>query len=174
MSPKPEKVKELLHPLSELENKRIFFGTFPSEVRPDFVTEEMIDLIQTYSANTSLGIGAQSGSDAVLKEISRGHLAEDVYAAAELCFANDITPIVDFIIGFPSEKEKDQQQSLDLIDWICKSGGEVRAHYLMPLPSTAYENIVPAEVHPDISNKLGKLALSGKLKGTWENFQHLE
>jgi len=56
-----------------------------------------------------------------------------------------------------------------MIDWLCKKGGEVRAHYLTPLPSTEYENIAPAEVHPDISNKLGKLALGGKLKGTWEN-----
>jgi hypothetical protein len=62
---------------------------------------------------------------------------------------------------------------LELIDWICKNGGEVRAHYLTPLPSTAYENVVPADVHPDISKKLGKLALGGKLKGTWENLRNL-
>jgi B12-binding domain/radical SAM domain protein len=108
VSPKPEKVKELLSALSKLENKRIFFGTFPSEVRPEFVTEEMIDIVKTYCANVSLSIGAQSGSDAVLNEIGRGHTAEDVYAAAELCFANDIVPIVDFIVGLPSELEEDQ------------------------------------------------------------------
>ncbi|MBZ3935736.1 TIGR04013 family B12-binding domain/radical SAM domain-containing protein [Methanimicrococcus blatticola] len=171
---KSEKVKELLSSLSELENKRIFFGTFPSEVRPEFVTDEMIDLVKTYCANDSLSIGAQSGSDIVLKEIGRGHLAEDVYNAAEICFANGITPIVDFIIGFPSETESDQQQSLEMIDWLCQRGGEVRAHYLSPLPSTAYENIVPSEVHPEISKQLGKLALGGKLKGTWENIPKIE
>ena len=169
VSPNYEKVKELLSALANLSDKRIFFGTFPSEARPEFVTEEMIGLIDTYCTNTSLSIGAQSGSDSVLKEIRRGHSAEDVYSAAEVCFAHKITPIVDFIIGFPSETEKDQQQSLDMIDWLCKKGGEVRAHYLTPLPSTEYENIAPAEVHPDISRKLGKLALGGKLKGTWEN-----
>lgn len=171
---KPEKVKELLSSLSELENKRIFFGTFPSEVRPEFVTDEMIDLVKTYCANDSLSIGAQSGSDIVLKEIGRGHSPEDVYNAAELCFSNGITPIVDFIIGFPSETESDQQQSLEMIDWLCQRGGEVRAHYLSPLPSTAYENIVPSEVHPEISKQLGKLALGGKLKGTWENIPKIE
>ncbi len=171
---KPGKVKELLSSLSGLENKRIFFGTFPSEVRPEFVTEEMIDLVGKYCVNDALSIGAQSGSDAVLKEIGRGHSAEDVYNAAELCFDNGITPIVDFIIGFPSETESDQQQSLDMIDRLCRRGGEVRAHYLSPLPSTAYENIVPSEVHPDISKQLGKLALGGKLKGTWENMNKIE
>lgn len=171
---KPGKVKELLSALSVLENKRIFFGTFPSEVRPEFVTEEMIDLIGTYCANDSLSIGAQSGSDAVLKEIGRGHSAADVYRAAELCFNRNITPIVDFIIGFPNETESDQQQSLEMIDWLCRHGGEVRAHYLSPLPSTVYEHIVPSEVSPEISKRLGQLALGGKLKGTWENIPKLE
>ena len=169
VSPRPEKVKELLIALSAVGNKRIYFGTFPSEVRPEFVTEEITDLLVTYCSNDALSIGAQSGSDAVLKDIGRGHTAEDVYRAAEICFDRKITPIVDFIIGFPNETENDQQQSLEMIDWICKKGGEVRAHYLTPLPSTPYENITPAEVHPDISKKLGKLALGGKLKGTWEN-----
>ena len=169
VSPKPQKVKELLTALSAAGNKRIYFGTFPSEVRPEFVTEEITDLLGAYCSNEALSIGAQSGSDGVLTEIGRGHTAEDVYRAAEICFARKITPIVDFIIGFPNETENDQQQSLEMIDWICKKGGEVRAHYLTPLPSTPYENIMPAEVHPDISKKLGKLALGGKLKGTWEN-----
>ncbi|MDV0446240.1 tRNA-2-methylthio-N(6)-dimethylallyladenosine synthase [Methanosarcinaceae archaeon Ag5] len=165
---KPEKVKELLVALSKIDNKRIFFGTFPSEVRPEFVTEELMDMIVNYCANDSISIGAQSGSDAVLKEIGRGHTSEDVYSAVEICVGKKITPIVDFIVGFPSETEKDQQETLDLIDWICKKNGEVRAHYLTPLPSTPYENIIPSDVHPDISNKLGKLALGGKLKGVWE------
>ncbi|MDL2261394.1 TIGR04013 family B12-binding domain/radical SAM domain-containing protein [Methanimicrococcus sp. OttesenSCG-928-J09] len=169
VTPKPEKVKELLSSLSVLDGKRIFFGTFPSEVRPEFVTEDMIDLVKTYCTNDSLSIGAQSGSDKILEEIGRGHTAEDVYKATELCFSNDIVPIVDFIIGFPGETESDQQQSLDMIEWLSRNGGEVRAHYLSPLPSTAYENIIPEDVHPDISKKLGKLALDGKLKGTWEN-----
>jgi len=169
VSPKYEKVKELLSSLFKLENKRIFFGTFPSETRPEFVTEDMLSLIHTYCENDSLSIGAQSGSDAVLREIGRGHTAEDVYTAADLCFNADIVPMIDFIIGFPSETEEDQQKTLEMIDWLCRKGGEVRAHYLTPLPSTAYENITPAAVHPDISKKLGKLALGGQLKGTWEN-----
>ena len=169
---KTEKVKELLSNLSKIGDKRIYFGTFPSEVRPEFVTEEMIDLVGKYCSNDSLSIGAQSGSDAVLKEIGRGHSAEDVCNAAEVCRQADITPIVDFIIGFPSETLADQEKTLEMIDWLCRNGGEVRAHYLTPLPSTPYEKIVPSEVHPEISKKLGKLALSGKLKGTWEDMKN--
>ncbi|MCL2142162.1 MAG: TIGR04013 family B12-binding domain/radical SAM domain-containing protein, partial [Methanimicrococcus sp.] len=169
ISAKPEKIKELLSSLSKLEGKRLFFGTFPSEVRPEFVTEELMDIVQTHCFNDSISIGAQSGSDVILKEISRGHTAADVYNAAEICFDTGMTPIVDFIIGFPGETLKDQSLTLDMIDWICKKGGEVRAHYLTPLPSTDYENVVPAKVHPEVSKKLGKLALGGRLKGVWEN-----
>lgn len=172
ISPRADKVRELLSALVALEDKRLFFGTFPSEVRPEFVTEEMLELTTTYCANQSLSIGAQSGSDDILKEIGRGHTAEDVYKAAEICFSYHITPIVDFIIGFPEETESDQQQTLEMIDFLCRKGGEVRAHYLSPLPSTDYEKVIPAEVHPDISKKLGRLALGGKLKGTWEKMPH--
>ena len=168
---KPEKVKDLLSSLSNLGGKRIFFGTFPSEVRPEFATEDMIDLVVKYCANDSLSIGAQSGSDTVLNEIGRGHSAEDVYNAAEVCLGAGITPIVDFIIGFPSETITDQEKTLEMIDWLCRNGGKVHAHYLTPLPSTPYEHSVPAKVHPDISKKLGKLALGGQLTGVWENIK---
>lgn len=171
VSPKPDKVKELLSALSSAGGKRIYFGTFPSEVRPEFVTQDMIELVGTCCANDSLSIGAQSGSDAVLREIGRGHSAQDVFEAAEICFGADITPIVDFIVGFPSETPEDQEKTIEMIDWLCRKGGEVRAHYLSPLPSTPYEKIEPAEVHPDISKKLGKLALDGRLKGTWEKMK---
>ena len=169
ISAKPEKIKELLSSLSKLEGKRLFFGTFPSEIRPEFVTEDLIHLVQTHCYNDAVSIGAQSGSDAVLKEIGRGHTAEDVYSAAEICLDAGITPIIDFIIGFPSETLEDQNLTLEMIDWICRKKGEVRAHYLTPLPSTPFENMTPAPVHPEISKRLGKLALEGQLKGVWEN-----
>ncbi|NTV00556.1 MAG: TIGR04013 family B12-binding domain/radical SAM domain-containing protein, partial [Methanoregulaceae archaeon] len=66
-APRLEKVKALL---SALQN-RIWFGTFPSEVRPEFVTPAALELITTFCANDSLQFGAQSGSDAVLSRIQR-------------------------------------------------------------------------------------------------------
>ena len=52
-------------------DKKIFFGTFPSEVRPEFVTDESAELVRKYCANDSLSLGAQSGSDRILKEIQK-------------------------------------------------------------------------------------------------------
>jgi len=166
--PRFEKVEKLLSALHELPDKKIFFGTFPSEVRPEFVTEESVELVRKYCANDSLSLGAQSGSDRILKEIRRGHTVEDSISAVECCLENEIVPAVDFIFGLPTETEEDQEKSLELVRWICKKGGTVRAHYMTPLPGTPYASAAPSEVSDHVRKELGKLALGGKLTGYWE------
>ena len=169
--PRFDKVEKLLSALHLLPDKKIFFGTFPSEVRPEFVTEESAELVRKYCANDSLSLGAQSGSDRILKEIRRGHTVEDTISAVECCLEHEIVPAVDFIFGFPTETEEDQEKSLDLVRWICKKGGTVRAHYLTPLPGTPYSSAVPVEVNDRVRRELGKLALGGKLTGYWEKYR---
>lgn len=166
--PRFDKVEKLLSALNELPDKKIFFGTFPSEVRPEFVTEESVELVRKYCANDSLSLGAQSGSDRILKEIRRGHTVEDSISAVECCIEHEIVPAVDLIFGLPTETEEDQEKSLELVRWICKKGGTVRAHYMTPLPGTHYESSTPSEVSDRVRRELGKLALGGKLTGYWE------
>lgn len=172
--PRFDKVEKLLSALHKLPDKNIFFGTFPSEVRPEFVTDESAELVRKYCANDSLSLGAQSGSDRILKEIRRGHTVEDSISAVECCLEHEITPAVDFIFGLPTETEEDQEKSLDLVRWICKKGGTVRAHYMTPLPGTPYASAVPAEVTDRVRRELGKLALGGKLTGYWEKHRKSE
>lgn len=172
--PRFDKVEKLLSALHKLPDKKIFFGTFPSEVRPEFVTDESAELVRKYCANDSLSLGAQSGSDRILKEIRRGHTVEDSISAVECCLEHEITPAVDFIFGLPTETEEDQEKSLDLVRWICKKGGTVRAHYMTPLPGTPYASAVPAEVTDRVRRELGKLALVGKLTGYWEKHRKSE
>lgn len=172
--PRYDKVEKLLSALHKLPDKKIFFGTFPSEVRPEFVTDESAELVRKYCANDSLSLGAQSGSDRILKEIRRGHTVEDSISAVECCLEHEITPAVDFIFGLPTETEEDQEKSLDLVRWICKKGGTVRAHYMTPLPGTPYASAVPAEVTDRVRRELGKLALGGKLTGYWEKHRKSE
>jgi len=147
---------------------RLYFGTFPSEVRPEFVTDELLETVKEHCANTSVHIGAQSGSDEVLREVRRGHTCGDVEVAIEVCCAHSITPVVDFIFGLPTEVTEDQLQSLELIDSIVSKGGRVRAHYFTPLPGTPYEDQEPAPVPSIVGKRLGKLARDGKVTGRWE------
>jgi B12-binding domain/radical SAM domain protein len=162
----PKRVSELLASLCG----RVYFGTFPSEVRPEFITDEMLDVVKEYCVNTSIHIGAQSGSDAVLEETNRGHSRRDVEAAVDICLNHGFSPVVDFIFGLPTEEAVDQADSLDLIDYIVSGGGRVRAHYFIPLPGTPYENETPASVCKEVQKRLGRLARDGKLTGRWEPY----
>jgi B12-binding domain/radical SAM domain protein len=160
--PRWEKIERLF---LRLDNK-IWFGTFPSEVRPEFVCKESLSLISRYCANTKLQFGAQSGSDAVLSRLRRGHTVADVIAAVELCRDNGITPVVDFILCLPFETDEDQQETVRLIQWVARDG-MVHAHRFMPLPGTALAGTLPRPLLPATAHLCGKLALSGRLTGSW-------
>jgi B12-binding domain/radical SAM domain protein len=152
--PRFEKVEKLL---SRLKNS-IYFGTFPSEVRPEFICEESLSLLAHYCSNTKLHFGAQSGSDRVLEFLCRGHTVNDIIRAVELCNDFSITPIVDFIVGLPIESDEDQKMTLDLIQWVARSG-KVHVHRFIPLPGTALAGKNARSLLPETEKICGKLAL---------------
>jgi B12-binding domain/radical SAM domain protein len=164
--PRLEKVEALLKVLAE-QKKPIYFGTFPSEVRPEFVTPAALELVVKYCANKSLSLGGQSGSPAVLRRIGRGHGRGEIEAACELALDYGLTPQVDLIFGLPMESEEDQRMTLDLVRWIAAKGGKVRAHRFMPLPGTPLAGMRPAPLADDVEACLGNMALEGRLTGTW-------
>jgi B12-binding domain/radical SAM domain protein len=162
--PRWEKIEHLFRKLRH----QIYFGTFPSEVRPEFICDESLSLLTTYCANTKLHFGAQSGSDAVLEKLDRGHTVEDVIHAVELCHEYSITPIVDFILGLPFETDEDQKNTLDLLKWVARSG-KVHVHRFLPLPGTRLAGTNARSLLPETENICGKLAHSGKLTGSWND-----
>jgi len=164
--PRMEKVEALLLALWE-QKKPIYFGTFPSEVRPDFLTEKALELITRYCANKSLSLGGQSGSPTVLCRIGRGHGREEIEAACDLALEFGLTPQVDFIFGLPQESEEEQRQTLDLVRWIVAKKGKVRAHRFTPLPGTPLWGELPAPLAGEVEACLGRLALEGRLTGSW-------
>ncbi|KQC03090.1 MAG: B12-binding domain/radical SAM domain-containing protein [Methanoculleus sp. SDB] len=160
--PRFDKLERLL---SHLDN-RIFLGTFPSEVRPEWVTDESLDLIDTYCANRRVHFGAQSGSNSVLRQLRRGHTVEDVITAVELCRDHDIIPVVDIIVGLPCETDEDQEATVRLARWITRYGS-VHAHYFIPLPGTPLEGTAARPLLPETRRTLGRLALAGRATGAW-------
>ena len=164
--PRMEKVEALLLALWE-QKKPIYFGTFPSEVRPDFLTEKALELITRYCANKSLSLGGQSGSPTVLCRIGRGHGREEIEAACDLVLEFGLTPQVDFIFGLPQESEEEQRQTLDLVRWIVAKKGKVRAHRFTPLPGTPLWGELPAPLAGEVEACLGRLALEGRVTGSW-------
>ena len=166
--PRLEKVEALLKALAE-QKKPIYFGTFPSEVRPEFVSNAALELIVKYCANKSLSLGGQSGSPAVLRSIGRGHGRAEIIAACELVLDYGLMPQVDLIFGLPTESEGDQRLTLDLVRWIAAKGGKVRAHRFTPLPGTPLAGTRPAPLAKDVEVCLGKMAREGRLTGSWSD-----
>lgn len=157
------KIKKLLECLKG----NVYFGTFPSEVRPEFISDELLELVVSKCVNESIHFGAQSGSDIVLNEMERGHTRNDIEVALDRCLDHGLQPVVDFIFALPTETEEDQLDSLNLVDQIVSKGGKIRAHYFTPLPGTPYESTSPSTLVKEVDRKLGKLARLNKLTGSW-------
>lgn len=163
---KLEALLKALQPLRR-EGRRLFYGTFPSEVRPEFVLPETLELLIDYADNRRLAIGAQSGDDAMLKAMHRLHRVEHVQRAVEYMVEYGFEPVVDFIVGLPNETPESQRKSIELMKWVMRKGGKVRAHYFMPLPGTPWAHCKPSPLSEEMRKFLGRMAAKGKIEGSW-------
>ena len=161
-------MRELLRELSGLPDKKIYLGTFPGEIRPEFVTEEAVDLILTHCSNTKLHIGAQSGASSTLQKIRRGHGCDEVWNAIDWCTAQGLIPVIDIIVGFPDETDDELMDTVQFCRDVAKIG-YVHAHRFFPLPGTPLEGGLSRDLIPEVVSSLGSLALSGRLTGSWNN-----
>jgi tRNA-2-methylthio-N6-dimethylallyladenosine synthase len=79
------------------------------------------DLIAAHAENSKLmpylHLPVQSGSDAILKAMNRGHSAEHYLKLVEKVrlARPDMAMSGDFIVGFPGETERDFEATLDLV-----------------------------------------------------------
>lgn len=170
-SPRPELIEEMLAAVKKAsgEGGRVFYGSFPSEVRPEHVTEEAMAVLRKYVSNKEIIVGAQSGSERILRIIRRGHTAEDVLNAVDIIIAHGFTPAVDIIIGFPHEEEEDLAGTMELIEKVIRKGGRAHLHYYLPLPGTPLWPKRPRDPPEGVLRKLSKLVGGGKAYGAWLN-----
>ena len=169
-----EAIEWLLFEMNQLmERELIYFGSFPSEVRPENVSAEALALVTRYAANDNILFGAQTGSPRLLKELRRGHTVEDVYRAAEFTLQAGLKPIVDFIFGLPGETEEDQRLSLRLIEDLAAMGATIHSHTFMPLPGTPLADAPPGQVAPEVESILGRLSKDGLHTGQWRKQEEL-
>lgn len=152
---------------------RVFLGSFPSEVRPEHLDEEAATLLRTYVDNKRIIIGAQTGSDELLKRIGRGHTAEDALAAVEAAVAAGFRAEVDYIFGLPGETEEDVDATIEHMREVIDLGGRVHAHAFMPLPGTPYSFAPPGKVPEKVRRFLIKYAGRGAVYGQWEEQERL-
>lgn len=169
-SPNLPKVEELLAAVRGIlrEDGRLFFGTFPSELRPEHVTPEALRMLKRYVDNDNVIVGGQSGSDRILKESGRGHGVREIEDAVRICLEEGFLPNVDFIFGLPGEEPVDVEASLALADRLSARGACVHAHAFMPLPGTPWKNAKPGVLTDETIRRIEALASSAKVYGQWK------
>lgn len=144
-------------------------GTFPSEVRPDRVTRDALEVLARHCQNRTLVIGAQSGNDAVLRRLRRGHTVDQVVRAAHLAREFRFSPHVDLIFGLPQETVEERRATIDLARRLRKeTGAKIHAHYFHPLPGTSLWGEDPTPLDEETRSVLLHLRRGGAEDGFWE------
>jgi B12-binding domain/radical SAM domain protein len=162
-------VEELLARVRESVGRhgRIFFGTFPSEVRPEHVTEAALDVLRRFVDNDNLVIGGQSGSERVLAGSHRGHDVPSIERAVRVASECGFRPNVDFLLGLPGEDESDLRATLELVERLTELGAKAHAHTFMPLPGTPFRAASAGAVSGEARTRIESLEGSGRLFGQW-------
>ncbi|MGZ3452581.1 MAG: TIGR04013 family B12-binding domain/radical SAM domain-containing protein [Polyangiales bacterium] len=149
------------------EGGKIFFGTFPSEVRPEHVTPEALAMLKKWVDNDNLVIGGQSGSQRVLDATRRDHLVEDVVRAVRVAASAGFVPNVDFLFGLPSEDASDVEATVVLMQRLVELGARVHSHTFMPLPGTPLRDAPAGRVEEPVRQAIERLEAKGRAYGQW-------
>jgi B12-binding domain/radical SAM domain protein len=144
-----------------------YFGTFPSEVRPEHVSPEAIALIKRYADNRSLVIGGQTGSPRLLAATHRGHDVEAIERAVAIAIEGGLRPDVDFLFGLPDETDDDRALTIALADRIAAAGARIHAHAFMPLPGTPLAGARPTAIASEVAAAVARLESRGAAYGQW-------
>jgi radical SAM superfamily enzyme YgiQ (UPF0313 family) len=159
-------VEELLQRVGAVVGKeRVYLGSFPSEVRPEMVTDDAIALIKRLAGNRNITIGAQSGSPRLLEKVRPGHTVDDVQRACEIVLRHGLVPNVDVIFGLPGETEADRKLTERLIEELSDRGACIRSHAFIPLPGTPLADAEAGLIGGDVDRLLGRLARKGRQHG---------
>ncbi len=144
----------------------LHLGSFPSEVRPEYLKEEYLSVFKTYCRNRNIVIGAQTGSDRLLESIQRGHTVYDVKYAAQLARSCGFKPFVDIIFGLPGETLADRKETVDFIQWLLRyTGSRIHLHHFLPLPGTELWGCEPSAIDVGTRNYIDHLLRHGRAFG---------
>jgi B12-binding domain/radical SAM domain protein len=143
---------------------RMFLGSFPSEVRPEFVIPETVEILQE-SDSKIVAIGAQSGNNNMLEKMNRGHSLQDILSCVDYLLGADLVPQLDFILGLPEETAEEMWDTVKIIENLAKKGCQIRLHGFLPLPGTPWGSKPGVPVPYEILRELGSLMQNYKING---------
>ncbi|MCU0661249.1 MAG: TIGR04013 family B12-binding domain/radical SAM domain-containing protein [Myxococcota bacterium] len=147
----------------------LMLGNFPSEVRPDRVCPELLGVLVRHCANPTVVVGVQSGSDAVLCAMRRGHTVQESVSAVSLIREAGLMPHVDLLLGFPGETSADRRATLELALWVLSlPSSRLHLHVYLPLPGTPAWPAEPEALEPQVIARLRQLVATGRVDGYWD------
>lgn len=159
-------VRRLLEAARRSGMSGVFLGTFPSEVRPESVSDELLCLVRDLCDNRSIAVGLQSGSDRVLRDLRRGHTAGQGREAIARIASRGFEPRVDFIFGLPGETDSDRTATREMIDLLASEyGARVHLHRFVPLPGTPLAGHPPAPLDPVTEKWIADQVGMGRVAG---------
>lgn len=149
--------------------RRLFYGTFPSEIRPEHISHQALRMLKKYIDNDNLIIGGQSGSQSLLDSSKRGHSVEAVTEAVKICIAEGFLPNVDFLFGLPGETEQDVKQTVAYAQSLADMGARIHNHTFLPLPGTPFQNEAAGNINKHVQKVIVDMESKGKAYGGWKN-----
>jgi len=165
-------LQQMLKAVNEIVGREhTYIGSFPSEVRPETVSREAVDLIRAHAVNDNIIIGAQSGSDRLLELSHRGHGVAEIYKAVQITRDAGLMANVDFIFGMPGESEQDREQTRRVIRDLAAMGARIHSHAFVPLAGTPWSDELPGQVDPETQSLLYALAGTHQQYGQWRKQQ---
>ncbi|MBX5459295.1 MAG: TIGR04013 family B12-binding domain/radical SAM domain-containing protein [Thermogemmatispora sp.] len=179
MHPQPERLEVALRAMREVAGgARLKFGEFPSEMRPEYITPEIAQLLDRCSDAAYFAIGAQTGSERLLAAMHREHGVEAVEQAVRNLarYCHNVKRIyVDFIAGLPGETEQDEAASRALMERLTSISPKVciHSHTFMPLPGTPLQDAPPGSVGKTTRAIFTHLAQRGQEWGEWQQQETL-
>ena len=132
-------------------DRRIFFGSFPSELRPEHVSARALALVRRYCDNRTVIVGGtvrlRADAAAMPPRARRRGGPSGRCALPEA----GLEASVDVILGLPGEEEEDRAATRALLEQVAALGGRVHAHAFMPLPGSPWAAEPPGRIdarHP--------------------------
>lgn len=163
LKPAPDQIRELLSELAKIKDMKIIYGNYLSNVRPDFVTDELVELVKKYTQTPSIHMGGQSGSDRVLEYNNTGYTVARLIDAVKTVRKHGLGCSVDIIVGLPGETDEDLKKSVDLVEELVELGAVPRVHAFMPLPGTPFADMKPGILSKKTISTLGRISRKGKV-----------
>ncbi len=146
---------------------RLFFGSFPSEIRPEFATKEVMQILKEFVDNKRVIMGAQTASQRMLKLSGRGHSVADIETAIENSLEAGFQIDIDLIAGMPGETDEDIKETIGFIKKYATKNVRFHLHYFIPLPGSPWENQKPTPISSSALKEFKRLTGLGKIWGLW-------